>query len=73
MINKLLKEWVIQADRGEEVDLDLMVRSEEALKEPVVILTAEESLHLYNKLHGTCVIRTKIDRQIISKIIKVLG
>ena len=74
MIKKLLQEWVDQADCGylDGVDLDLMVRSEKALNDSVIILTAEEAIYIYNLLHGSHITRNSICKQIIAEIVEVL-
>ena len=40
--------------------------------EPIVILTAEEAIYIYNKLYASYEIDTEIRQQIINKIIKIL-
>lgn len=63
-MSNLLQEWMIQADRGDDIDLDLMVCTEQALEEGVIILNAEEAKCVYSQLTEddimTLGIKTKI-------------
>ena len=68
-MKNLLQEWVDEVDSGclDGVDVDLMVRSEEALAKGVVILTAEEAALVCDSLIN-CVLMSSKEHKLFNKI-----
>ncbi len=68
-MKNLLQEWVIDADNGnlDGVDVDLMVRSEEALANGIVILTAEEAALVCDSLIR-CTLMSSKEHKLFNKI-----